>query len=152
MQRVANCVLQANDRLLLLQKPRRGWWVAPGGKMEPGETVKESVIREFREETGVHLLDPELKAVSTVMMKDEDAIVSEWMMFTFYANQYEGKPMEQSREGRLVWQPKGALSQLAMAEGDYSLLDFCLHGSGIMFAAFTYTLDFQLLASRVDHE
>ncbi|MCY8461779.1 NUDIX hydrolase, partial [Bacillus spizizenii] len=33
MQRVTNCVLQTDDKVLLLQKPRRGWWVAPGGKM-----------------------------------------------------------------------------------------------------------------------
>ncbi|MGA9287419.1 MAG: NUDIX hydrolase, partial [Anaerobacillus sp.] len=32
VQRVTNCILndEANDRVLLLQKPRRGWWVAPG--------------------------------------------------------------------------------------------------------------------------
>ena len=30
-------------------------WVAPGGKMERGETVRDSVVREYREETGIYL-------------------------------------------------------------------------------------------------
>ena len=45
MQRVTNCVLLKNNQVLLLQKPRRGWWVAPGGKMEPGESVRDACIR-----------------------------------------------------------------------------------------------------------
>ncbi|PAK45827.1 NUDIX hydrolase, partial [Bacillus licheniformis] len=56
MQRVTNCVLTSGDKVLLLQKPRRGWWVAPGGKMESGETVRDAVIREYREETGLYVL------------------------------------------------------------------------------------------------
>ena len=44
--------ISKDNKVLLLKKPRRNWWVAPGGKMEPGESVKESCIREFREETG----------------------------------------------------------------------------------------------------
>lgn len=55
MQRVTNCVLLKDNKVLLLQKPKRGWWVAPGGKMEPGESVRDSCIREFREETGIYL-------------------------------------------------------------------------------------------------
>lgn len=61
MQRVTNCLLIKDEKVLLLQKPRRGWWVAPGGKMESGESIKEAVIREFREETGIYLLKSECK-------------------------------------------------------------------------------------------
>ncbi|WP_142289537.1 NUDIX domain-containing protein, partial [Gottfriedia luciferensis] len=51
MQRVTHCVLLNENNILLLQKPRRNWWVAPGGKMEPGENIREAVVREYREET-----------------------------------------------------------------------------------------------------
>ena len=61
MQRVTNCVLLKENKVLLLQKPRRGWWVAPGGKMERGESVKDACIREFREETGIYLKNPQHK-------------------------------------------------------------------------------------------
>lgn len=58
MQRVTNCVLVKDGHVLLLKKPRRGWWVAPGGKMEQGESVREACVREYREETGIYLKTP----------------------------------------------------------------------------------------------
>ena len=76
MQRVTNCVLTSGDKVLLLQKPRRGWWVAPGGKMESGETVRDAVIREYREETGLYVLNPQLKGIFTFIIKENDQIVS----------------------------------------------------------------------------
>lgn len=72
VQRVTNCVLQTDDQVLLLQKPRRGWWVAPGGKMESGESVRDSVIREYREETGIYILNPQLKGVFTFIIKEQE--------------------------------------------------------------------------------
>jgi 8-oxo-dGTP diphosphatase len=42
--------------LLLIRRgnePGRGTWSVPGGRMEPGETIQEAVVRELREETGV---------------------------------------------------------------------------------------------------
>ncbi len=69
MQRVTNCVLIRDNEVLLLQKPRRNWWVAPGGKMERGETVRDSVVREYREETGIYLKNPALKGSSPLSSK-----------------------------------------------------------------------------------
>ncbi|MEW8986904.1 MAG: NUDIX domain-containing protein, partial [Bacillus sp. (in: firmicutes)] len=77
MQRVTNCVLLKENKVLLLQKPRRGWWVAPGGKMEPGESVKDSCIREYREETGIYLKNPNIKGIFTFIMVDGDKVISE---------------------------------------------------------------------------
>src|SRR3984893_3630699 len=87
LQRVTNCVLLKDNQVLLLQKPRRGCWVAPGGKMEPGESVRDSCVREFREETGIYLKNPNIKGLFTFIMKDGDTILSEWMMFTFFATE-----------------------------------------------------------------
>ena len=42
MQRIANLIIKKDDQVLLLKKPRRGWYVAPGGKMEPGESIFEA--------------------------------------------------------------------------------------------------------------
>jgi 8-oxo-dGTP diphosphatase len=45
-----------SGRLLLIQRghePGLGLWSIPGGRVEPGETDPEAVIREVREETGL---------------------------------------------------------------------------------------------------
>jgi ADP-ribose pyrophosphatase YjhB (NUDIX family) len=46
-------------RLLLIQRghdPEAGRWSLPGGRIEPGETAEQAVVRETREETGLSVL------------------------------------------------------------------------------------------------
>ncbi|MCY7675300.1 8-oxo-dGTP diphosphatase [Bacillus safensis] len=150
MQRVTNCVLHHEDQVLLLQKPRRGWWVAPGGKMESGESVKDSVVREYREETGIYILNPQLKGVFTFIIKEGDQIVQEWMMFTFMADSFTGKNVTESEEGILKWHDVKEVPHLPMAPGDSHILDFMLKGKGLLHGTFTYTPDFELIAYRLD--
>jgi len=150
VQRVTNCLLLKDDKVLLLQKPRRGWWVAPGGKMEPGESVKDSCIREFREETGIYLKNPNIKGIFTFIIKDGDKIVSEWMMFTFFSTNSDGVHVEESEEGKIVWHNLEDVKNLPMAEGDYHILDYMIHGNGLIYGTFTYTPDFKLISYRLD--
>ncbi|AVI42446.1 8-oxo-dGTP diphosphatase [Bacillus pumilus] len=150
MQRVTNCVLHHEDQVLLLQKPRRGWWVAPGGKMESGESVKDSVVREYREETGIYILNPQLKGVFTFIIKEGDQIVQEWMMFTFMADSFTGKNVTESEEGILKWHEVKDVPHLPMAPGDSHILDFMLKGKGLLHGTFTYTPDFELISYRLD--
>ena len=70
MQRIANLIVLKNECVLLLKKPRRNWYVAPGGKMDPGESIYQAAIREFTEETGVQPINPHLKGVYTMVITD----------------------------------------------------------------------------------
>lgn len=50
-------VLDAQGRVLLVKRgrpPGRGQWTLPGGKLEPGETPADAVVREVLEESGIH--------------------------------------------------------------------------------------------------
>ena len=53
----AAALIDADGRVLLQQrpegKPMAGLWEFPGGKVEPGETPEEALIRELREELGI---------------------------------------------------------------------------------------------------
>ncbi|GGM83870.1 NUDIX hydrolase [Thermopolyspora flexuosa] len=53
---VGAIVLDDAGRLLLVRRarpPGAGLWSLPGGRVEPGETDAEAVVREVREETGL---------------------------------------------------------------------------------------------------
>lgn len=51
-------VVHSSGRVLLIRRarpPSQGEWTLPGGKQELGETLEETVVRELREETGLHV-------------------------------------------------------------------------------------------------
>ena len=149
MQRIANLIVIKNNQVLLLKKPRRNWYVAPGGKMEAGESIYSAAIREFREETNTTPVNPHLKGVYTMVVLDEHQVENEWMLFTFVAYDLEGIPFDVTTEGVLEWHPVEALAHLPMAEGDRTNLQFAVSGAGVQYGTFVYTTDFQLIKEEI---
>jgi 8-oxo-dGTP diphosphatase len=52
-----------DNKVLLIKRNTRpfvGYWALPGGRMDPGETLEQTVVREVNEETG---LDVEIVSV-----------------------------------------------------------------------------------------
>jgi 8-oxo-dGTP diphosphatase len=47
-----------DNKILLIKrntKPFVGYWALPGGRMDPGETIEQTVVREVKEETGLDI-------------------------------------------------------------------------------------------------
>ena len=60
-------VIRRDGRFLIQERPvgkvYAGYWEFPGGKVEPGETPAEAVVRECLEETGLVVAADRLRAV-----------------------------------------------------------------------------------------
>ncbi|MCF8607824.1 (deoxy)nucleoside triphosphate pyrophosphohydrolase [Gordonia sp. HY442] len=65
---VAGAIYSADGRLLLAQRAHppelAGLWELPGGKVEPGETLEEALVRELCEELDVRVLVTDRLAVT----------------------------------------------------------------------------------------
>jgi 8-oxo-dGTP pyrophosphatase MutT (NUDIX family) len=50
-------VMDADDKLLVVQDTTNDTWEVPGGGLDHGETIMQTAVREIREELGVALLE-----------------------------------------------------------------------------------------------
>ena len=94
----AACYLKKDDQVLMLKYDKK-WgkvFTPPGGKFESGESPLDCIIREFKEETGLRLINPHLQGISYWHDSYEGVI------YIFVCHDFEGK-MQESQEGTLEW-------------------------------------------------
>jgi 8-oxo-dGTP pyrophosphatase MutT (NUDIX family) len=60
---VSAVIFDGRGRLLLQQRSDGGQWGLPGGSVEVGESLREAVVREVREETGLRVAPGRLVGV-----------------------------------------------------------------------------------------
>lgn len=111
----------------------KGKWNGLGGKVEPGETPEECVIREIKEECGLTIRNPSLKGLLTFPAFDG---FDDWYVFVFVATEFEGVLID-SEEGVLQWIDDAALFDLNLWEGDRIFLSW-LDQEGVFSAKFVY--------------
>lgn len=94
----AACYLKKDGKILMLKYFKKWGQVysPPGGKFEIGESPLDCVTREFKEETGLTLINPRLQGIS--YWKDS----LEGIIFIYTAEDYEGV-LQESLEGKLEW-------------------------------------------------
>ncbi|MCB0324895.1 MAG: 8-oxo-dGTP diphosphatase [Bdellovibrionales bacterium] len=124
------CYVRSNGRTLMLERGKRpgdihqGKWNGLGGKLDPGETPEECVIREVREESGLTIEEPRLRGILTFpAFKDGE----DWYVFVFTAEHFEGEVTE-CAEGRLAWIADEELLTLPLWEGDHFFLPWLFAG------------------------
>ena len=83
----SSAILERNGRFLLIRRinpPSADLFAFPGGRGEPGETPAETALREFLEETGIAVTDPELLATYDLKTEsDVGEVLSHFFLSVF---------------------------------------------------------------------
>jgi 8-oxo-dGTP diphosphatase len=72
---VAAAVVREDGRMLAIQRRDNSQWEPPGGLVEPGETIHQTLAREVEEETGILVEAERLSGVYQNMSRDIVALV-----------------------------------------------------------------------------
>ncbi len=146
MQLIVNCLIPYLHGFVMLQKPRRGWWVLPGGKVESGELWHTAAKREAEEETGLTIGTVRLRGIYTLNIFGEDNSLSlQRLIAQFVADNVTGVLLPETREGKLAVMGPADLGVLPMDEGDRMMVKHTLsaeekHESTMFFGKFTYNI------------
>ncbi|UXO82769.1 8-oxo-dGTP diphosphatase MutT [Brucella intermedia] len=124
---VAACALVDSDgRVLLTQRPEgkqlAGLWEFPGGKVEPGETPEETLIRELQEEIGITTKVACLAPLTFASHTYDDFHL---LMPLYVCRRYEG--IARGLEGQaLKWVRPKDMRDYPMPPADEPLIPFLL--------------------------
>lgn len=117
------CYIEREGAYLMLHRTKKSndinhdKWIAPGGKLEPGESPFDCVRREVLEETGLTTGALCYRGIITFV---SDEAPTEYMHL-FHTREVNGTVRE-CDEGTLEWIPKRAVYNLPMWEGDHIFL------------------------------
>ncbi|TDW30480.1 NUDIX hydrolase [Cryobacterium psychrophilum] len=105
----------AGRYLLVLRSasPERGRWTLPGGRVEPGETLHDALVREVREETGLGVRV--VAEVGTLERAAPDGTLFEIHCFT--TEPLDGVFAAGSDAAGLRWATAGELRTLNVTRG-----------------------------------
>lgn len=110
-----------------------GKWNGLGGKFEPSESPEDCMRREVLEESGLTVLQAQLKGFITFPRFDGD---DDWYVWVYVVTDHTGTPTP-SDEGDLFWIPNDELTDLPLWEGDKHFLPW-LDQPGVFSAMFDY--------------
>jgi 8-oxo-dGTP diphosphatase len=119
---VACALIDSDGRILLAQRPEgkslAGLWEFPGGKLEPGETPEETLVRELEEELGIKT---KVACLAPLTFASHSYDTFHLLMPLYVCRRYEGVP--QGREGQaLKWVKPMAMRDYPMPPADEPLI------------------------------
>ena len=132
------CYVKQNGKTLMLHRIKKvndvhaGKWNGLGGKLEPGESPEQCVIREVREEAGLEIVSPRYHG----LLIFADFAGDDWFVWVFTADEFSGDLIESS-EGRLKWVPDEEVTSLNLWPSDQIFMPWLKTGK-IFSARFQY--------------
>ena len=93
IRKAVRCYLIKDNEVVVTKykkgNKKEGDYDIPGGKIEEGESPKQTAIREMKEETGIEIQNLKYKGIMTIEYLDRLFIFD-----TFITKEYEGEPQE----------------------------------------------------------
>ena len=93
IRKAVRCYLIKDNEVVVTKykkgNKKEGYYDIPGGKIEEGESPKQTAIREMKEETGIEIQNLKYKGIMTIEYPDRLFIFD-----TFLTKEYEGEPQE----------------------------------------------------------
>lgn len=102
------CMVFRDDKILLQNRVKTDWrgYCFPGGHVEQGESIVDSVVREMREETGLSIHHPRLCGIKQFPIEG-----GRYLVFFFKTDDFEGE-LCSSEEGKVEWIPREKLPHI----------------------------------------
>ncbi len=123
VQIIVNTCIRQSTGIVMIRKPRRGWWYLPGGKVDQAETWPEAALREVREETGLTAAGIMLRGIYLITTRLQDnTLRDERVIVQFEATGISGELLSESKEGPVACIEPDAIATLPMNEGDRHML------------------------------
>ena len=103
------CMISRGDSILLQNRVKTDWrgYCFPGGHVEQGESIVDSVIREMQEETGLTVKHPRLCGIKQFPIDG-----GRYLVFLFKTDEFEGE-LHSSEEGNVEWIRRKDLSGIS---------------------------------------
>jgi len=118
-------ILNENDEIFLMKSPKwKNKWIVPGGHIENGETMKECVKREVKEETGLDIDDVEFLTVLEGIPEDFERD-AHFVFLNFVCRAKNQNVELDQREGtKHVWiDPEDAVEELDLNDSTEEFID-----------------------------
>ena len=111
-------VVIVEDRVLLIkrgQEPLLGEWSIPGGAMEVGETIREAVVREVLEETGLAVGTSQLLGVFDRVVRDADGkLLYHYVLIDFLCRRISGDSLAAGDADEARWFRRDEVGKLQL--------------------------------------
>jgi 8-oxo-dGTP diphosphatase len=115
------------DSILMAQRgkePLKGWWSLPGGALETGESLKDAVKREVREETGLEVEPGEVFEVFERITRDPEGLCEYHFVLVDYICRVTGGTLLAGDDVAAVqWVRRGDLAHLQVTEGTAEVIE-----------------------------
>ena len=119
-------VIVRNEQVLVVRRshpPLQGQWSVPGGLVETGETTREALIREIREETSLIVEPLDLVEVFERILRDGDSRVQyHFVVIDYLCRIVSGEACPGTDVSEIRWVPLEKLQELGITPETHDVI------------------------------